>query len=185
MRAIVRLAAAAAFLALVSPLAAQGKDPESCRTNPDGDAAIEACNRVINSGRYSRSDVARAYLDRGQRYYTKNEIDRAIADASTAISTGALNAESLAIAYSNRGNGWFVKDDIDRAIADYTTAIRTNSRFAAPLTARGLLKEKSGDIEGALRDFRAALRIENRNRFDDDRWARETAERKLRELDRR
>ena len=39
-------------------------DPEIC-LDDSGDVAIEACNRVINSGRYSTEEVATAYINRG------------------------------------------------------------------------------------------------------------------------
>ncbi len=170
----------AAFLVVAAPqVLAQNDDPETCRVSSDVEAGIEACNRVINSGRYTRRELARAYVDRGQKYYVLKNHDQAIRDASRAIELGSAMAPiDLAIAYSNRGNGYFVTNQVDRAIADYTAAIRTYPDFAAPYTARGLMRERKGESEAALADFRAALRAP-RGDFEDDDWAKSTAQNRI------
>jgi tetratricopeptide (TPR) repeat protein len=175
----------AAFLAVTASAAlAQSDDPETCRTGQDSETAIEACNRVINSGRYSGKTVNKAYLDRGQKYYQLKNYDRAVADASAAINSGLLLKADLAIAYSNRGNAYFAKNEVERAIAEYTNAIRVNPNYAAPYTARGLLRERKGERDAALSDFRMALRIP-RGDFGDDDWAKSTAQDRIDELTKR
>ncbi len=168
----------------VSAAQAQGTDPRSCRDEPNAESAIEACNRVINSGRYSKMDLAKAYLDRGQKYYTLNRHDDAISNATSAIQMNVLGPVDLAIAYSNRGNAYFVTDRADQAIAEYTTAIRINPNYAAPYTARGLLLQRKGDTNAALADFRRAVSLP-RGDFSDDEWARSTAERHIEQLKQR
>ena len=147
----------AAILALaVSAAQGQGSDPLACRNEP-AEIAIEACNRVINSGKYSRVDLAKAYLDRGQKYYTLKRYDDAIDNANSAIRLKALSPVDLAIAYSNLGNAYFATNQVDEAIAEYTTAIRINPKYAAPYTARAILRERKGEIDAALADYRRAL----------------------------
>jgi tetratricopeptide (TPR) repeat protein len=173
------------FVFVTTPVSAQTGDTETCRIGSNPEIAIEACNRVINSGQSSRRDIARAYVDRGHKHYVLKNYDAAIRDATAAIELrNVLAPDDLAIAYSNRGNGYFVKDDPYRAIPDYTTAINTNPAYAAPYTARGLLRERKGEIEAALADFRQALRTP-RGDFGDDGWARETAQRKIDALEKR
>lgn len=163
---------------------AQGDDPEICRSGLDLEAGIEACDRIINSERYSPETTAKAYVDRGQKYYQSKDYARAIEDASAAIRMGSLLRVDLAIAYSNRGNAYFVKNDTDRAIENYSEAIRLNPDFAAPYTARGLMRERKGETAAALADFRAALRVPRGN-FDDDDWAKSTSQRRIDELTKR
>lgn len=175
----------AACLAVAAPAAiAQSDDPETCRSSTDLEAGIEACNRAINSGRYSGETLAKVYVDRGQKYYQLKNYGKAIEDASIAINRGSLSKVDLAIAYSNRGNAYFATDKVDQAIAEYTTAIGTNPKYAAPYTARGLLRERKGETELALADFRRALSTPS-DGFGDDDWAHETAERAIDRLTKR
>jgi tetratricopeptide (TPR) repeat protein len=161
----------------------QSSDPLACRNEP-AEIAIEACNRVINSGKYSRVDLAKAYLDRGQKYYTLKRYDDAMSNANSAIRLNALGPVDLAIAYSNLGNAYFATDQVDRAIAEYTSAIRINPKYAAPYTARGILRERKGEIDAALADYRRAASLPP-DGFSDDEWARGTAERAIDRLTKR
>lgn len=163
---------------------AQNDDPETCRSGQNPETAIEACNRVINSGRYSGETVSQAYVDRGHKYYRLKIYDRAAADASKAINSGLLSKADLALAYSNRGNVYFVTNEVERAIAEYTSAIRINPNYAAPYTARGLLRERRGERDAALSDFRQALRVPHGDYGDDD-WAKSTARQRIDELTKR
>jgi tetratricopeptide (TPR) repeat protein len=174
----------AIFTLAASAVQAQSGDPDVCRNDPDAEAAIEACSRVINSGSYSRVDLGKAYLDRGQKLYTLKRYDDAISNATSAIQLNALGPVDLAIAYSNRGNAYFATDRVDQAIGEYTTAIRINPKYAAPYTARGLLRERKGEIDSALADFRRALSTPL-DGFSDDDWARGTAERAIERLTKR
>ena len=53
---------------------AAADDPHTCYEKSD-DAGLAACNRVINSRRYSRSQHATAYINRGQDWYDRRELD--------------------------------------------------------------------------------------------------------------
>jgi tetratricopeptide (TPR) repeat protein len=155
--------------------AAQANDSEICRVQ-SGQVAIEACDRVIDSGGSTRQQVIDAHINRGQEYYTAKDYDRAIADFDTAISMGPREP----IAYGNRGNCWYVKKDYDRAIADYTQAINIERSYTAAYTGRAMAEEAKGDITSARADYRAALSVPQK--FQDGKWAHDKARERLKEL---
>lgn len=164
-----------AFAAVFSMApAARADDPEICRVE-SGDTAIEACNRVISGGHYSQAQVATAYVNRGQEYYVKRDYDRAYSDFTTAIKINA--GPDIALAYGNRGNVNKQKNKLDAAIADYTNAIGLEPVYPSAYTGRGLCYEDSGKASLAIADYQKALSLPQR--FDDGKWAHETAQKRL------
>ncbi|MCC6890578.1 MAG: tetratricopeptide repeat protein [Hyphomicrobiales bacterium] len=161
---------ALAGILLIGVLTAAAADDLDTCTDEIGDVAIAACTRVIDSPGASKENRAQALINRGQEYYSREDYDRAIDDATRAIEVAASKVQ---VAYSNRGNAWAAKGDSARAIADYTRALKIDPKFPAPHTGRGLQREKTGDLRGALADFRAALAL--RATYDDGEWAHEQA----------
>ena len=76
-----------AALALQSPQAAQdlAAQADACVYGPDPETVIEACTAVIQSGRWSESELAWAYANRGNGLSDLDEMGRAIADYDRAI----------------------------------------------------------------------------------------------------
>jgi tetratricopeptide (TPR) repeat protein len=146
-------------------------DRDTCR-EAEGERSLRACNRVIESKRTSRTDLADAHNNRGQYYYKLRELDRAQADF-----THAIRINDLALAYGNRGNVSFLRDDYDGAIADYTRAIARDHRYTSAYTSRGLMHEKKGNLASARADWSAALAVPPK--FLDGQWAHDTARRAL------
>ena len=111
--------------------------------------------------------LALAYLNRGNAYYNKGNLDIAIADYDEAL---RLNPK-LALAYDNRGNAYGKEGDPDRAIADYDAAIRLDPKLANTLApklanaycSRGLAYSKKGDRDRAIADYDAAIRLAPNN----------------------
>ncbi|MBS0242347.1 MAG: tetratricopeptide repeat protein [Proteobacteria bacterium] len=165
------------LVAFAASPARAADDPEICRAE-SGDVAIEACNRVINSGKYSQAQLATAYVNRGQEYYVKKDYDRAYADFSMAIKINA--GPDIAIAYGNRGNVDRQKNNLQAAIADYTNAVGLDPQYPAAFTGRGLTYEDLGKTALAIADYKHALSL--KQRFDDGKWAHETAQRHLDKL---
>ena len=67
-------------------------------------------------GQTSRVASAASYVERGNDWLTKGELDRAITDYDLAIAT----YPGLTTAYLCRGAARVAKGDYDGAIADYT-----------------------------------------------------------------
>jgi tetratricopeptide (TPR) repeat protein len=118
-----------------------------------GDVAIAACGRVIaNPGSFTRGQVVEAYRDRGVEWYLKKDYDKAIDDASAAIRMDDGHSPS----YYLRFKAWQQKGDEEHARADLDRAIKSDFNVEA-FVARAEYREKSGDIAGAIADYKAAL----------------------------
>ena len=181
------LAVFATFLA-----APAGADDRSVclDANTAPDTAIEACGRLISSGRLTGIELVQVYSTRGLAFQTKNDHDRAIADFSEMIRLDprrphghnqrgfcynqkgdydraivdlneAIRLDANFLqAYNNRGFAWFNKGAHDRAIADYSEMIRLNPKDPVTYTNRGFAYEEKGELAPALADFRMALSLD-------------------------
>src|SRR4029079_17337682 len=89
---------------------------------PDTQAA--ACTALIDSGRYSRQNLAILHSNRGIAHGKAGDYDRAIADFDAALRINPNHVRP----YLNRGNANFARGDYDRAIADFGHAIRLEPR---------------------------------------------------------
>jgi len=123
------------------------------------DIRIVACTRNIESGRFTGSNLAAAFSNRGLAYKRKNQWDRAIADYSEAIRLNPNDAQVL----SNRGNAFYYKGQLDRAIEDYDDAIRLQPDLAEAYGNRGNVYRKKGQIDRAIEEYDQAIAIEPGN----------------------
>lgn len=138
--------------ALLSTGAAAADDLHMC-IYENGDVAIEACNRAINSGRYSGVDLANAYINRAAELIAKKEYDRGISDTNVAIK---LFPQST-LAYTNRGRAYQLKGDLKRAYADFTVAISHDPENPSAYINRATVREQQGDRKGAIADLKRAI----------------------------
>jgi tetratricopeptide (TPR) repeat protein len=165
------------LLGLGASVAPAVADDRATCTNTTGDAAIAACNRAIGSGQYKGVELGKLLTSRGVELKRKGDIDGAIADYTRAI---ALNSKDL-FAFNNRANTRRDKGDLDGAIADYSEALRLDRDYAAAYTNRGRVHEMRKDLVRARADFKAALAAAP-NKYDNSRWAKEFAQRRLNAL---
>jgi len=141
------------------------------------DAAIDACTRVITAATATRDQVGNALIGRGQHYYEKDDYDHAIADFSKAI---PLKPKWLQLAYGNRGNAYSMKKQDQDAIDSYDQAIALDANYSAALAGRGLVYERMGLVERARSDYQAALNAHSD--YQDEKWAKDTAQKHLDDL---
>lgn len=172
---MIRLAMALALLwTALSP--ALANDHDDC-FKLSGDPAIEACNRVINSGRATKRQLADAYINRAQEWFLKKDYERTISDTTSALRQN----DKLPLAYGNRGNAHMELKKYTEAANDYSAAIRLDPLFPAAYTGRGLALEKLGQRDAAIADFKKALTL--KEKYQDTKWAHDTARARLRALD--
>jgi len=120
--------------------------------NATGDAAIDACTFVIQSGLWSPSRLAFACERRGDLNLSLSRDELAIADFTQALS---LDPRSFA-AYNNRGNAYQLRAvrtqtvaDVSLAIADYTRAISLRPDMSALYLSRArAYHREGGDAQG-------------------------------------
>ena len=134
--ALVSVAAvAAAAFALVRP----DDSGERCFTQ-EGEAAITACTRAIQSGRFSGAELASIFDNRAIELRQRGDFDGAIADYTAAIH---IDAE-LTGAYTGRGLAYEGKAEAEKAKADYLKALTVAQKYDdgqwAHDTARGRLQ---------------------------------------------
>ena len=151
---VIGICTAAVMLLCAAPAGAAPVDDRQTCARASADVAIAACTRAIASRRYSGSNLAKIYYNRGVEYRGKGEPDRAIGDFNETIRLDP----KYAWAYNNRGIAYRAKGDLDRAIADYNEAIRLDPKNASAFYNRGIAYEAKGDLDRAIADFGEAIR---------------------------
>jgi tetratricopeptide (TPR) repeat protein len=158
--------------------AAAADDGEVC-VRGSGNAAIEACTRALNSGRFDRRNMAVIYSNRGNQRERMGEFDKAIADHDEAIRTDP----TYAAGFMHRGNAYARHGDFERAIADHIEAIRLGPKDADAFYNRGYTYSRKGDHEHAVADYTSGLEPDaNNSRLWGQRcWSRAVVGKQLQE----
>jgi tetratricopeptide (TPR) repeat protein len=125
-----------------------------------GEAGIEACNWVINSGKWAGPNLAWAYNDRGWDLTTLGQYGRAVADFDQAIELKpdyghAFDNRCFARAAWNLG--------LQFALADCNKALELRPNNASALQSRGFVYFRLGDFASAISDESAAIAIKPAN----------------------
>ncbi|MBS0243764.1 MAG: hypothetical protein JSS20_16430 [Proteobacteria bacterium] len=152
-----RYFAAVSLAGALITTAAKADDLKMC-IYENGDVAIEACNRAINSGQYSGTDLANAYINRGAEWLHKKDYDRCISDENVALK---LYPKST-LAYNARASCKAGKGNFEAALADATSAIEIDRNNPGAYNTRASFREKNGDIKGARADYQSALKTKPR-----------------------
>jgi tetratricopeptide (TPR) repeat protein len=157
--ATVKSAVGVAAVKVLSLIPASAKDFVAC-TSASGDAAIAACTRAIDSGRFDDDVLSSFHTIRGAAYSLKDDHERAIADYSEAIRLDADDADIFLLRGRVRR---LIGDDIN-AIADFSEAIRLDPDYASAFHERGIARSRMGDYENAIADFSEAIKLDPTNR---------------------
>jgi lipoprotein NlpI len=122
------------------------------KKDPNPDRALSDCSEAI---RIDRAYVP-AYINRGNAYLNKADVDHALSDFNQAIQ---LDPKS-AWAFSDRGSLYKAKGDFDHALADLNEAIRLDPGYAIAYFFRGDLYKRKGDFDRAMTDFNESIRLD-------------------------
>jgi tetratricopeptide (TPR) repeat protein len=98
---------------------------------------------------------ADTWTDRGQTWTRKKDIDRALADFQKAVELDPKRAD----AWRGLAEGWMSKGDQARAEKCYARLAELEPTSYTALAARGFLRLRTGNRDGAASDFEAALRL--------------------------
>jgi tetratricopeptide (TPR) repeat protein len=155
---ILRLTLAFAALTTLTRTAAQPfEDWERCANRGvSADERISGCGALIQLGKQTQSNLAKAFNNRGLAYQAKGDNEQAIVDFTEAIRL----EPKFAHAFYNRSTVYQAEDDFDRAIAGYTEAIQLDSNYVRALNNRGLAYQAKGDNDRAIVDYSEAIRID-------------------------
>jgi lipoprotein NlpI len=118
-------------------------------------ARIEACSKLIDSGKWKGQDIAWAYSNRCFALTKLGEKDKALADCDKAIELDGKNA----VAFQARGMIHQDKGDGDRALADYDKAVELGGNNAALFSDRGNVLLGRGEADKALADYDKAVKL--------------------------
>lgn len=140
------------------------------------DPGLNACTRMINSGRFKDKALAAIYRARGSWKQKKSELDSALADYGISIRIEPGNVES----YDYRADVYQQHGDLDRALEDYNHASRIDPTYAAAYYSRGLIYEKKGDVAKARAEYNSAIAVPTVNRIAQ--WAQDNARKRLKAL---
>ena len=140
------------------------------------DPGLNACTRMINSGRFKDKALAAIYRARGSWKQKKGEMDAALADYGISIRIEPDNVES----YDYRADVYQQQGDLDRALEDYNHASRIDPTYAAAYYSRGLIYEKKGDTAQARAEYNSAIAVPTVNRIAQ--WAQDNARKRLQVL---
>jgi tetratricopeptide (TPR) repeat protein len=183
MRRVLPLAAILLFTACgaAPSLAADDKDRVICfslgnenyKDQSKFDPGLNACSRMLNSGRYKDKALAAIYRARGSWKQKKGELDASLADHAISIRIEPDNVES----YDYRADVYQQKGDLDKALADYEHASKLDPTYAAAYFSRGLIYEKKGDVDKARTEYNAAIAVPTKDRIAQ--WAQDNARARL------
>ncbi|MEW6545205.1 MAG: tetratricopeptide repeat protein [Nitrospirota bacterium] len=137
--------------------ALEDDDPKRCVYEHDQapDIGVQACSRLIESGRLSDKTLASVFDMRGHAYALKKQYDLAVADYDEAIRLDP----NLERAVFGRGSAYFYKRQYERAIADFSRAIRLKPDKPESFHNRGTAYFNLEQLDPAIADFDQALRL--------------------------
>src|SRR5437667_7763689 len=119
-----------------------------CSGDSAPEAAIEACSRLIASGRMAGAELGKALFWRGYAHDRQGATDSAIADYSEAIRLDPTTAA----AYEGRARILTETGHRDRAIADWSEIVRLDPNNLTAHINRGVLRFFTGDLDHAIED---------------------------------
>ena len=149
------------LLDLASANAQPIDDTTACMARA-GRKSVEACTRLIKSGKYDQRDqLYELYNYRGGAFAVIPDHKSAIADFTRAMERNKMRPH----AFINRAASRGLSGDVDGAIADYTAALgvtadKDKDFKKGALNNRGDLYRRKGDLDHAIADFDSAIKID-------------------------
>jgi tetratricopeptide (TPR) repeat protein len=122
------------------------------------DSAVSACTAAITSGNHQTTDLAIAYIIRGNAYFNKGDYNAATRDYDQAIGLDPKNAA----AFYNRGNVFNRLGRYDEAIKNYDKAIELKPDYAIAFNNRCFVYNAKGQQDQAIKDCDQAIRLDSK-----------------------
>lgn len=134
-------------------------DIQACQGSPGTgvawQAAVDACGRLLNSGRFSNDKLAIVYFYRAHAYSNMGQRRSAIADYSQSITLDPSNESS----WYNRGVNYSELKDYNSALPDYTKAIALKPADEDAWYNRAKTYSALGEKRRAIADLDQALKL--------------------------
>lgn len=142
------------------------------------DVGLAACERFIQSQRYTGKDLAFYVRQKANWLHRKKDYDGALREFAYAIELDPNHVES----YDYRADVFLDLGQYERAIGEYNKAIRIDPDYPAAYYSRGRALEKLDRVEDAVASYKQALEMPAKNRIGE--WAHTEARKRLQELGR-
>ncbi|MEX2664583.1 protein kinase domain-containing protein [Candidatus Uabimicrobium amorphum] len=115
-------------------------------------------SRTINDTTPNRQK-AEKHLAKGEQYRNQNMFKEAIVEYSQAIRLAGKGWHLYWKAYRSRGGAYSQENQHEEAFADYQKSLEYDPDNCYTVFARGILFQKVGDDEQALKDFSKAIEL--------------------------
>lgn len=129
----------------------------ACGDATDPDAAIAACNRLLDHEALPRKTRAYVYYSRARAAMEKRDLVTARSNLDDAI---VLDG-SQSVSFATRGIVHGMMGDLDAAIPDFTRAIELDPQDAVTFQNRGKAYSDTGKQARAVQDFTRAIELGN------------------------
>ena len=143
------------------PASAQTVDKftSNCESK-DIDLSISGCSAMLQAkpAMTPKFRLA-AYMTRGLGYHNKGLEDQAIADFTSAVALKP-GVDTLATLLSARGMAYYGKTLYPQSIADFSETITLKPDYADAYKMRGSAYQMNGQLDNAIADYRAALKLD-------------------------
>lgn len=153
------IAAVAATVFAATPAPAQTPEHVDWCANTGNaykpDLRIIGCSDVIDAGRWTGADIIWALFNRALAYEAKRDA-QAITDLNEAIKRDPRHAKL----FYERGRFYSgIVDDVASALRDFDQALALDPNYADARVYRAGIRRRTGDYDGAIEDFTAALAV--------------------------
>lgn len=154
MQHIFKLSGFAAMVAVATAAAAWAttEDSSAACFGQDNERRITGCTELLETP-LMPSERSLALAMRALAYSLKGLYDLAIPDYDAAIEI----TPDFAIALNNRAWAYFKSGNPTRGAADVERALDLNPQSPHALDTRAHIRQATGDLEGALRDYEQAM----------------------------
>lgn len=148
-------AAAILGIAMAGPvLASDAMDDHDCFSG-DNEKRITGCTELIERPGLPQQLLSSAYAMRALGYSLKGEYDVAIQDYDAAIGL----SPDFAVALNNRAWAYFKSGRPIEGLPDVERSLRVQPTSPHAYDTRAHIRQATGDPNGALRDYEAAMRF--------------------------
>lgn len=120
---------------------------------------IEACSRLIESGKLPKDLLPHAFNNRGMAKTGLGDIEGALNDLDQALKFDPSHEH----ANLNRGYANMLLGNLDEAKRDFVRAMEANPLFAEPYIGRALTSIMNGETDLAIADLDKAIKFDPRN----------------------
>lgn len=130
---------------------------DTCGKFTQPDAAIAACNRLLDHPALRHEARVYVYYSRGRAAMEKKDLPAALADLGESIRLDG----SQAVSFATRGIVHGTMGDMEAAITDFTRALELDPKDAVAFQNRSKAHSDVGKQQRAIQDFTRAIELGN------------------------